>query len=122
MNVPFVVPFGAWVPKGPIGFLEEFARREPILVEESVQTVSIGGNSKTVQPSLHYMVDGKRVVLRIDKRYRVPIKIEYEGERAVDFRDTFFDFIVMDGRQFKIGPEWVEYKQVSNYWTKKSSK
>lgn len=116
------VPFEKWTTKGPIDYLAEFADKEPILVEDNVQTVSIGGNQKTIQPSLHYMVDGKRVVLRIDKRYKVPIKIEREGEQSIDFRDTFFDVMVLNEQQFKITPEWVTYQPVSEYWKKAPSK
>ncbi len=116
------VPFEKWVTKGPIDYLTEFADIVPILVEDNVQTVSIGGNQKTIQPSLHYRVDGKRVVLRIDKRYKVPIKIEREGEQSIDFRDTFFDVMVLNEQQFKITPEWVTYQPVSEYWKKEPSK
>lgn len=118
VNVALDVSFNDWEPMGPLEFLREFSPRAPILVEESVQTVSIGGNSKSVQPSIHYMVDGKRVILRIDKRYKVPIKIEREGSQAVDFRDAFFDVMVVEGRQFKITSDWLSYKNVSDYWKK----
>ena len=110
------VPFDKWVPKGPLEYLEEFADAEPVLVEDNIQTISIGGNSKSIQPSLHYMVDSKRVVLRIDKRYKVPVKVEIEGSQSVDFRDAYFDVMVLYGGQQKITPEWVEYQPVSEYW------
>lgn len=116
VDKPIPVVFEKWVPKGPLEYLEDFSALEPILVENNIQTVSIGGNSKTVQPSLHYMVDGKRVILRIDKRYQVPIKIEWEGQNPVDFRDTYFDVMVLYGKQEKIGPQWVEYQPISEYW------
>ncbi len=116
------VAFSEWAPKGPIEYLEEFAHLEPILVEDNVQTVSIGGTSKTVQPSLHYMVDGKRVVLRIDRRYHVPIKVEVQGQQAIDFREAFFDVMVLYGKQEKISPDWVEYQPVSEYWKAAASK
>jgi hypothetical protein len=122
VDKPIPVPYEKWVTKGPIEYLEDFSNLEPILVEDNVQTLSIGGNQKTIQPSLHYVVDGKRVVLRIDKRYQVPIKIEYEGQQSVDFRDTFFDVMVLYGSQEKIGPEWVEYQPVSEYWKAAASK
>ncbi|MBS3148161.1 hypothetical protein J4219_04715 [Candidatus Woesearchaeota archaeon] len=118
VNVAFEVQFNEWEPHGPLEFLKDFSSRAPILVEENVQTVSIGGNSKSVQPSIHYMVDGKRVILRIDKRYKVPIKIEREGSQAIDFRDAFFDVMVVEGRQFKITSDWLLYKNVSDYWKK----
>jgi len=108
--------FQDWVSKGPLEYLEDFAALEPIIIEDNVQTVSIGGNSKTVQPSIHYMVNGKRVILRIDKRYQVPLKIEYEGRSPVDFRDTFFDVMVLDGKQEKIDSSWTTYQPVSDYW------
>ncbi len=116
------VPFDKWVPKGPLEYLKDFADLEPILVENNIQTISIGGNSKTIQPSLHYMIDGKRVILRIDRRYQVPLKIEFEGQQPIDFRDAFFDVMVIEGKQLKIDKSWVEYQPVSEYWTKAPSK
>ncbi len=110
------VPYEKWVPKGPLDYLKEFSELEPFLVEDNLQTISIGGNSKSIQPSLHYNVNGRRVVLRIDRRYQVPIKIEYEGTQSVDFRDTFFDVMVLYGGQQKINQSWVEYANVSEYW------
>ena len=107
IDKPFVVPFDNWSPKGPLQYLEEFSALEPILVENNVQTISIGGNSKTIQPSLHYMIDGKRVILRIDKRYQVPLKVEREGQQSVDFRDAYFDTMVLYGKQQKIDDSWV---------------
>jgi hypothetical protein len=117
-----IVPYEKWVPKGPLDYLREFSELEPILVENNIQTISIGGNSKTIQPSLHYMLDGKRVILRIDRRYQVPIKIEVEGQQAVDFRETFFDVMVLYGGQQKIDKSWVEYAPVSEYWKALGSK
>ena len=117
-----IVPYEKWVPKGPLDYLREFSELEPILVENNIQTISIGGNSKTVQPSLHYVLDGKRVILRIDRRYQVPIKIEVEGTQAVDFRETFFDVMVLYGGQQKIDKSWVEYVPVSEYWKALGSK
>ncbi|VVB81255.1 Uncharacterised protein [uncultured archaeon] len=122
IDKPIPVPFEKWVPKGPLEYLEEFSALEPIVVENNVQTISIGGNSKTIMPSLHYMVDGKRVILRIDKRYQVPLKIEIEGQQAIDFRDAFFDTMVLYGKQLKIDDSWVTYQPVSDYWKKEPSK
>jgi len=122
IDKPINVPFDKWVTKGPLDYLEEFSNLEPVLVENNVQTISIGGNQKTIQPSLHYDVNGKRIILRIDKRYQVPIKIERQGDQSIDFRDTFFDVMVLYGSQEKIGPEWLEYQPVSEYWKKAPSK
>jgi len=122
LNQSMPVPFEKWVVKGPLEWLEEFADREPILVEDNVQTISIGGTSKSIQPSLHYMVDGKRVILRLDKRYHVPLKIEWEGQKAVDFRDTFFDLMVLEGKQYKVEASWVTPQPVSEYWFKGNTK
>ncbi len=122
IDKPIVVKFEDWVPKGPLQYLEEFSTVDPILVENNLQTISIGGSSKSIQPSLHYIVDGKRVILRIDKRYQVPLKIEREGQQSVDFRDAYFDTMVLYGKQFKIDDSWVTYQPVSEYWKKVSSK
>lgn len=122
LDKPIPVPFENWAPKGPLQYLEEFSNLEPILVEDNLQTISIGGNSKSIQPSLHYMVDGKRVILRIDRRYQVPLKIEYEGQQSVDFRDAYFDTMVLYGKQQKIDDSWVTYQPVSEYWKKVSTK
>lgn len=118
INSAFEVNAEEWRPNGPIQYLERFANNEPILVEDNVQTINIGGNSKTIQPSLHYMEDGKRVILRIDKRYKVPLKVEREGEKSIDFRDAFFDKLVINGKQFTIDESWVTYEPVSEYWLK----
>lgn len=116
VNQPFPLKYEEWVPKGPMHYLELFADKEPMLVENNVQTVNIGGNSKTIQPSIHYEVDGKRLILRIDKRYKVPVKIEREGERAIDFRDTYFDTMVIEDSPVKITADWMEYAPASDYW------
>lgn len=122
IDKPITLAFDKWLSKGPIDYLADYATLTPILIEDNIQTISIGGNSKTIQPSIHYMVDGKRVVLRIDRRYQVPIKIEREGQQSIDFRDTFFDVMVVDGKQLKIDQSWFEYKPVSEYWKTAPSK
>lgn len=106
------------IPAGPLEYLEKFADRVPERVEDNVQTISIGGNSKTVQPTLHYIVDGKTVVLSMDKRYKVPLKVKIEGEQAIDFRDVYFDVMVLEQKQQKIDASWVTYQNVSDYWLK----
>lgn len=116
------VSFEAWDPKGPIDFLEEFENETPILVEDNLLTISIGGNSKTIQPSLHYEKNGKEVILRIDKRYNIPAKVEIEGQPPIDFRDTYFDLMIVEGKQQRITPDWVTYQNVSAYWLKGNSK
>ncbi len=116
LDKPIPVSYDKWLPKGPLDYLAEFATLEPILVENNIQTISIGGNSKTIQPSLHYMIDGKRVILRIDRRYQVPLKIEREGEQSIDFRDAYFDVMVLYGSQEKITEDWLVYTPVSEYW------
>ncbi|HLF54439.1 MAG TPA: hypothetical protein VI612_01840 [Candidatus Nanoarchaeia archaeon] len=122
IDKPISTSFEKWTHKGPIEWLEEFADQKPILVEDNIQTISIGGNSKTIQPSLHYMVDGKRVILRIDRRYGVPVKIEIEGEHSIDFRETYFDVMVLNAKQEKIDQSWIEYQPVSEYWLQGVSK
>ncbi len=122
LDKPMPVLYENWEPHGPLDYLEEYANLVPILVEDNVQTLSVGGNQKSIQPSLHYMIDGKRVVLRIDRRYQVPIKIEREGQQSIDFRDTFFDTMVLEGKQLKIDDSWVAYQPVSDYWKAAVSK
>lgn len=122
IDKPIPTSFDKWQTKGPIEWLEEFAKQKPILVEDNIQTISIGGNSKTIQPSLHYMVEGKRVILRIDRRYGVPVKIEIEGSHSIDFRETYFDVMVLNAKQEKIDQSWVEYQPVSEYWLQGVSK
>jgi hypothetical protein len=122
IDKPISISYEEWAPHGPLDYLEEYANLEPILVEDNVQTLSVGGNQKSIQPSLHYMVDGKRVVLRIDRRYQVPIKIEREGQQSIDFRDTFFDTMVLNSKQLKIDDSWVTYQPVSDYWKKAPAK
>jgi len=121
LDTPIPVDFNAWNTKGPIDYLEDFASVEPDLIEDNIQTISIGGNSKTIQPSLHYIINGKRTVLRIDRRYGIPIKIEIEGQQAIDYRDTYFDTMIVYGKQEKITKDWLEYQPVSEYWKQDSS-
>lgn len=122
LDVPIEVSFEEWAPRGPLEFLEKFENETPFLYENSTLTMSIGGNSKTIQPSLHYDVAGARVILRVDKRYLVPARIEFENESPIDFRDTYFDLMVVDGKQQKITRDWVVYQNVSEYWLKGNSK
>ena len=106
------------IPKGPLEYMEDYKTLEPILVEDNLQTISIGGNSKSVQPSVHFMIDGKRHVLRLDKKYHVPLKINIEGQQAIDFRDVYFDVMVLEGKQQKIDESWITYTPVSSYISK----
>ncbi len=106
------------IPAGPLEYLERFADKTPSRIEDNVQTISIGGNSKTIQPTLHYIVDGKSVVLSMDKRYKVPLKVRIEGEQSIDFRDVYFDVMVLEEKQQKIDASWVTYQNVSDYWLK----
>ncbi len=108
--------------KGPLDYLEQYADRLPTRVEDNIQTISIGGNSKSIQPSLHYDDAGKSVILRLDKRYHVPLKIEYGDGSSVDFRETYVDVMVLDGKQEKITAAWVTYQNVSDFWKKEGSK
>jgi len=122
LNKSISVPFEEWAPHGPLDVLAEFANRVPVRVEDNVQTISIGGSAKTIQPSVHYLVDGKRVVLRMDKRYHVPLKVEREGDEPLDFRDTFFDTMILEGKPTKITPQMVEYAPPSGFWAKAEAK
>ncbi len=122
VNQPLPIKVDDWLPNGPLQYLALYVDQEPILVEDNVQTISIGGSSKTIQPSLHYMVNGRRVILRLDKRYHVPIRIETEGDKPVDFRDTYFDMMILEGKPTKIDQSWFTYKPVSDYWLKGNSK
>ena len=108
--------------KGPLDYLEQYADRMPTRVENNIQTISIGGNSKSIQPSLHYDDAGKTVILRLDKRYHIPLKIEFGDGSSVDFRETYVDVMVLDGKQEKITPAWVTYQNVSDFWKKEGSK
>jgi len=103
------------IPKGPLEYMESYVNLEPILVEDNLQTISIGGNSKSIQPSVHFIVDGKRHVLRLDRKYHVPLKIDREGQQSIDFRDVYFDTMVLEGKQQKIDKSWVNYQPVSDY-------
>lgn len=106
------------IPAGPLEYLERFADKTPSRIEDNVQTISIGGNSKTIQPTLHYVVDGKNVVMNIDRRYKVPLKVRIDGEQSVDFRDVYFDVMILEEKQQKIDTSWVTYQNVSDYWLK----
>lgn len=118
LDKPVSVDYDDWIPRGPLDYLEEFKNLKPTLIENNTQTVSIGGTSKTVHPSLHYDVRGDKFIIRIDKRYKVPVKIEKNGVSLLDFRDTYFDVMVVEGKPQKITKEWVIYDGVSDYWLK----
>lgn len=108
------------IPKGPVEYMEFYAGIEPVLVENNLQTISIGGNSKSIQPSVHFLIDGMRHVLRLDRKYHVPLKIDIEGEQPIDFRDVYFDMMVLEGKQQKIDSSWITYAPVADYITKES--
>ena len=114
--------FDEWNPRDPLSVLEEFANIEPVLVETALTTIGIGSNSKAISPTIHYEVRGKKIILRIDRRYHVPVKVEEEGVVVLDFRDIYFDVMVVDGKQNKITSDWVVYKSVSDYWLKGNTK
>ena len=112
-----LMPFEKWVPKGPLDYLEDFADVEPDFVEEADQTVSIAGAPKTIRPSIHYVVNGVRVVLRIDERNQVPIQVEIQGQQPISFRNVYFDNVPLYGGQEKI-TDLLDYKPVSQVWLK----
>ncbi|PIN74660.1 hypothetical protein COV18_07255 [Candidatus Woesearchaeota archaeon CG10_big_fil_rev_8_21_14_0_10_37_12] len=118
INIPINASFAKWYPRSPIAVLEEFVVSEPILVEDNQQVVNLGGKTKTVRPSIHYLVNGKRVVLRIDARYKVPIAVDYENNKDLVFDEVFFDTMRVDGKQQRITKEWVVYTPVADYWNK----
>lgn len=122
LDEPFTLDYKNWIPKGPLDYLREYKNYEPTLIENNTQTISIGGNSKTVQPTLHYDIRGDKIVVRMDKRYKVPIKIEKNGVGVLDFRDAYFDVMVVEGKPQKITKDWVEYQGISDYWLKEGSK
>ena len=93
---------------------------KPDFVESAVQTINSAGVPKTVQPSLHYVVNGARVVLRIDQRQQVPIQIEIQGQQPISFRNVFFDNVPLYGRQEKV-TDLLEYKPVSQEWLKENA-
>ena len=101
---------------GPIQILEDFAGLTPELVETNEQSVSGFGTAKAVTPSIHYIQNGRRVVLRIDKKYRVPILVEIDGKPSTNFEEVFFDVMVVDGQPKKIEESWVIYEPVGDEW------
>lgn len=106
-----------WTSKGPLNYLEDFADVVPDFVEDGVQTLNSAGVPKTVQPSLHYLVDGVRVVLHIDQRRQVPIQVEIQGQQPISFRNVFFTNVPLYGKEEKIAG-LLEYKSVSQEWLK----
>lgn len=111
------VPFENWVIKGPLDYLSDVADLEPSFVEESLQSITIFGAPKTVQPSLHYVVDGRRIVLRIDQRRKAPIQVEIKGQLPISFRDVFFETMPLYGKQKNI-TDLLDYTPVSQEWLK----
>lgn len=114
------LPFEDWGPKGPLDYLADFAGVKPDFVEEGVQTVSIWGSPRIVQPSLHYSIGGVRVVLHIDQRSQVPIQIEIQGQQPISFRNVYFDSVPLFGKQEKIAGLLV-HKPVSQEWLEKNA-
>lgn len=111
------VPFEDWKPEGPLNYLADFADVEPVFVEEGVQSVTSLSVPKTVQPSLHYMSNGARVVLHIEQRTQVPIQVEIQGRQPISFKNVYFDNLLLYGVQEKITDN-VEYGPVSQEWLK----
>jgi len=112
------VPFKDWESKGPLDYLADFADVEPDFVEDGIQTINSLSVPKTVQPSLHYLVDGVRVILHIDQRYQVPIQVEIGGKQ-ISFKNVYFDSVPLYGKQEKIA-DLVEYTPVSQEWLKEN--
>ncbi len=111
------VPFEDWAPKGPLDYLADFADVEPDVIENALQTINSAGVPKTIQPSLHYTVNGVRAVLRIDQRQQVPIQIEIQGQQPISFRNVYFNTVPLYGKQEKIA-DLIEYTAVSQDWLK----
>ncbi len=112
--------FKDWALKGPLDYLADFADIEPEFVEDNVQMVNSDSVPKTVQPSLHYLVDGVRVILHIDQRLQVPVQIEIEGQQPISFRNIYFDTMPLYGGKEKIA-DLIEYKPVSQAWLKENA-
>lgn len=117
IDTPTSVPFEDWAPKGPVEYLVDFADIEPDVVENAVQTINSLGVPKTIQPSLHYTVDGVRAILRIDQRQGVPIQVEIQGQPSISFKNVYFDTVPLYGKQVKIA-DLIDYQPVSQDWLK----
>ncbi len=113
------MPFNDWAPKGPLDYLADFADVEPVFVEKGIQSVTSLSVPKTVQPSLHYDVNGVRVILHIEQRTQVPIQVEIEGQQPVSFKNVYFDTVPLYGSQEKI-TDLMEYEPVSQEWLKEN--
>jgi hypothetical protein len=113
------MPFENWAPKGPLDYLADFADVEPVFVEKGIQSVTSLSVPKTVQPSLHYDVNGVRVVLHIEQRTQVPIQVEIEGQQPVSFKNVYFDAVPLYGESKNIA-DLMDYVPVSQAWLKEN--
>jgi len=117
-NNPIAVPFNEYYTKIPFDWYYEFKDETPVKIITAEQTVKLNSGFKSVYPLLIFEKDGKTYRIFIDKKLKIPARIEVaEGSRMVqiyDYSSIFREIKGDDGIIFrKIIESDVMYKNVT---------
>lgn len=95
-NIPINVSFEQVYAKTPVDWLEEYQHSKPTIIETTDQYLKQPTGWFTINPVIHYEFTDKTVIMRIDKKTRMPVRIE----------------IVEDDKVKKVEYEWLLVNQV----------
>lgn len=76
IDLPFTLDYHKYNPQLPEDILQDYAHREPSLVEDTEQFIKEPSGWKAVQPIVHYGDDVNEVILRLDAKTGLPLRIE----------------------------------------------
>lgn len=104
INIPINVSFDDVYVKTPIDWLQEFKDTEPSIVETADQYVKQPTGWFTISPVLHYKLPEKSVIIRVDKKTKLPAKIEITKGQLIERID--YNWIIVN----QVKPEEVTYQ------------
>ncbi len=83
IDIPIPLPYDEYNPYLPEDWLARFSQVQPIIAETTEQYIREPTGWKLVNPVLHFQEGPSIVILRLDSKTGLPIKIEIkEGDRA----------------------------------------
>jgi len=92
IDIPFTLDYQEYNPELPEDWLHKYANTAPARVEDTDQFIKLPSGWKTVNPVLHFQEGDKTVILRLDAKTGLPLKIE-TTEGTLN-KITSFDFFV----------------------------
>lgn len=104
IDLPFDLDYNKYNPKLPEDILEDYKHREPSLVEDTEQFIKEPSGWKAVNPIVHFGDDTNEIILRLDAKTGLPLRMETrKGELTTT---TGYEFFVHN----RVKPEETVYK------------